>query len=541
MPRKLFYTGAFLWVTVLAVLTAPAAAQLADRAAQTAGVGDVLRHGQQLETERRWGDALAAYEDALRQYPDERSLERRFEFARLHYDLSRRYNDSSFAENMQRLPAGEAFDLYGDVLLKIQAHYVEAPDWKGLTERGMNDLVVALSEPAFLARHVPPSSLGAIDAFCDELRRTIGERTINSRDDVREAVTVAARLAELRLSIPATPVVLEFTCGAMNALDPYSSYLTPNQLTEVYSQIEGNFVGLGVELKPQNGALLIVRVIPNSPAQESGIVAGDLIVAVDGAPTRSFSSDKAANLLQGAAGTSVGLTLVTPGREPRSVTVRRQKVEVPSIDEVHIVDSRNGIGYLKLVCFQKNTSHDLDTALWRLHGDGMRSLIVDLRGNPGGLLVSAVEVVNKFIDRGVVVTTRGRNVQEDFTYTARAEAIWQVPLVLIIDQDSASAAEIFAGAIRDHHRGTIVGVRSYGKGSVQGIFPLSYGNSGVRLTTARFYSPAGRPFVRVGVDPDILVHQTAKALPAVAIAPAQDAMLTAAIQAATPPSLSAAR
>jgi carboxyl-terminal processing protease len=542
MPRKLLYTGTLFWVGVLSVLTAPATAQLADRAVETAAVTDVLRHGQQLETERRWGDALAAYEDALRQYPDERSLERRFEYARLHYDLTRRYNDSSFAENMQRLPTGEAFDLYSDVLLKIQAHYVETPDWKALAERGMNDLVVALSEPAFLARHVPPSSLGSVDAFCSELRRTLGERTINSRDDVRDAVATVARLAESRLSIPATPVVLEFTCGAMNSLDPYSSYLTPNQLTEVYSQIEGNFVGLGVELKPQNGELLIVRVIPNSPAQEAGIVAGDLIVAVDGTPTRNYSSDKAANMLQGAAGTSVGLTLVTPGREPRSLFVRRQKVEVPSIDEVRIADSQNGIGYLKLVCFQKNTSHDLDTALWRLHHDGMRSLIVDLRGNPGGLLVSAVEVVNKFIDRGVVVSTRGRNAQEDFTYTARAEAVWQVPLVLIIDQDSASAAEIFAGAIRDHRRGTIVGVRSYGKGSVQGIFPLSYGNSGVRLTTARFYSPAGRPFVRVGVEPDILVHQTAKAaLSGVAVMPGQDAMLMAAIQAATPPNLSAAR
>jgi carboxyl-terminal processing protease len=533
MPRKFFLTHLVLLVTVLAVLSAPAAAQqLLDRSTQTAEVTDVLRRGQQLETERRWGDALTQYEDALRQYPDERSLERRFEFTRLHYDLTRRYNDISFAENIQRLPAGEAYDLYGDVLLKIQAHYVENPDWKELIERGMNDLDVALSEPAFLARHVPPSSLGAIGAFRDELRRTLGPRSINNRNDARDAAATAARLAESRLSIPATAVVLEFTCGAMNALDPYSSYLTPNQLTEVYSQIEGNFVGLGVELKPQDGALLIVRVIANSPAQEAGIVAGDLIVAIDGAPTRNYSSDKAANLLQGESGTSVGLTLVARGHEPRNVRVRRQKVEVPSIDDVHILDAQRGVGFLKLVCFQKNTSHDLDTALWRLHRDGMRSLIVDLRGNPGGLLVSAVEVVNRFIDHGVVVSTRGRNVQEDFTYTAHAGAIWQIPLVLIIDQDSASAAEIFAGAIRDHRRGAIIGVRSYGKGSVQGIFPLSYGNSGVRLTTARFFSPAGRPFVRVGVEPDILVYQTAKSVPGVTVSPTQDAMLTAAIQAA---------
>ena len=133
----------------------------------------------------------------------------------------------------------------------------------------------------------------------------------------------------------------------------------------------------------------------------------------------------------------------------------------------------------------------------------MKSLVIDVRGNPGGLLVSAVEVADRFVDRGVIVSTRGRSAQEDFTYSAHEQGKWQMPLVVIIDQDSASAAEIFAGAIRDHHRGTIVGVRSFGKGSVQGIFPLDESNAGVRLTTAKFYSPNGRPYSRVGVEPDI--------------------------------------
>ena len=137
----------------------------------------------------------------------------------------------------------------------------------------------------------------------------------------------------------------------------------------------------------------------------------------------------------------------------------------------------------------------------------MKSLMIDVRGNPGGLLVSAVEVVDRFVDRGVIVSTRGRSAQEDFTYSAHEQGKWRMPLVVIIDQDSASAAEIFAGAIRDHHRGTIVGVRSFGKGSVQGIFPLDESNAGVRLTTAKFYSPNGQPYSRVGVEPDIAVRR----------------------------------
>ena len=318
-------------------------------------------------------------------------------------------------------------------------------------------------------------------------------------------MAAAARLAEQRLGIAPSVVVLECLCGATNALDPYSAYLTPDQLNEVYAQIEGNFVGLGVELKAKEGALVIVRVISGSPAEEAGVRAGDRILAVDGQATAKLSTDQAANLLQGADGSVVTLSLAAQGQTPRQMSVRRRIVEVPSVDQVSIVDQQYGVGYFKLTCFQKTTARDLDTALWKLHRDGMKSLVVDVRGNPGGLLVSAVEVVDRFVDRGVIVSTRGRIAQEDYTYSAHEQGKWRMPLVVIIDQDSASAAEIFAGAIRDHHRGTIVGVRSFGKGSVQGIFPLDETNAGMRLTTAKFYSPNGNPYAGVGVEPDVRI------------------------------------
>jgi carboxyl-terminal processing protease len=320
-------------------------------------------------------------------------------------------------------------------------------------------------------------------------------------------------------------------CGATNSLDTYSTYLTPDQLNDVYSQIEGNFVGLGIEIKAREGALEVIRVIPNSPAEKAGLNGGDRIVAVDDQTTRDLSTDKAASLLQGEAGSIARLVVLSGKEQVRNVSIRRERVDVPSIDGAQMIDPSYGIGYLKLTCFQKTTAQDLDAALWNLHRAGMRSLIMDLRGNPGGLLITAVEVADKFLENGIIVTTRGRTPQEDLSYSAHTVGTWSVPLIVLIDENSASAAEILAGAIRDHRRGAIIGTRSYGKGSVQGIFPLSSYEAGVRLTTARFYSPLGLSYTHVGVEPDVTVHRVAKAAEGLEQAE-QDQYLEAALQVA---------
>ncbi len=206
----------------------------------------------------------------------------------------------------------------------------------------------------------------------------------------------------------------------------------------------------------------------------------------------------------------MSLSVADAAGKTREVTLKRQRVDVPSVDEVQILDQGQGVAYLKLTCFQKSTARDLEAALWNLHRLGMKGLVMDLRGNPGGLLIAAVDAADLFLDPGAIVTTRGRNAEEDFTYTAREPGTWNVPLVVLIDQDSASAAEIFAGAVRDHSRGTIVGTRSYGKGSIQGIFPLGVGNAGLRLTTAKFYAPSGYPYSGIGVEPHVVVRRVAK-------------------------------
>jgi len=294
-------------------------------------------------------------------------------------------------------------------------------------------------------------------------------------------------------------------------------------------------VGLGIELKANGGDLTIVKVITGSPAERAGILSGDRITEVDGKRTADMTTDQAADLLQGAEGSIVQLVVIGTNKVQRKLSVRREHVEVPSVDDVKIINRESGIGYLKLTCFQKTTSRDLDSALWKLNRQGMQCLIIDLRGNPGGLLTSSVEVADKFLEEGVIVSTRGRNALEDFNYTAHKAGTWRVPLVVLIDDESASASEIFAGAIRDHRRGELVGKRSYGKGSVQGIFPLSLAGSGVRLTTAKFYSPSGQAISNVGVTPNKVIHQTAKPVggsQVATIVAAEDDALNAAIAAA---------
>lgn len=519
---------------VAAIATLPASAQhFALPSHGSASISEFLDRGQALEIERRWSEAVATYEDALRYFPGDPAIKQRFDVARQHFDVARRYADRSFRAALERLSPSATLDLYGEVLLKIHAHYVDTPRWQELLEAGTRSLAVALSESAFLEANSISAKPEQVSALLADLERLLAARPIQTRFEAREAVQAAAALAQRQIGAGQNAVVMEFLSGAVNTLDPYSTYLTPDQLSEVYSQIEGNFVGLGVELKAQNGALLILRVIPRSPASRGGLREGDRIVAIEGRETRDLSADRAANLLQGEPGSVADITIERPDASLHRLLIRRERVEVPGVDQAGIRDRSRGIAYLKLGCFQKSTCRDVEDALWKLHREGMRSLVIDLRGNPGGLLVAAVEVADLFLDRGVIVTTHGRNAYEDFTYTAREPGTWRVPLVVLIDQDSASAAEIFAGAIRDQQRGTIVGRRSFGKGSVQGIFPLGVGGAGLRLTTAKFFSPLGRPYSGLGVEPHVVVRQTARPVGDSVLGPSEDPLLAAALQVAS--------
>jgi carboxyl-terminal processing protease len=510
----------------------PAAALEGQHVEIAAEVQEVLARGQVLESERKWGEALGVYEDALREHPELAALEHRVTVARMHLDLARRYSDATFVGSINQMSERQALDVYSEVLQKIDTNYVHQPKWRELVDRGALQIEVAVTEPAFADVRLAKVPAERREAFLREFRPALAQYRANDRNEARNLAAWGARFASQRLGVPSQVFLMEFLCGAANGLDRYSTFLTAAQLDDLFSQIEGNFVGLGIELKGEEDALTVVNVISGSPAQKGGLQTGDRIVSVDGRTVKALTPDRAADLLKGPEGSTVQLDVVRAGDAVRRLALTRQRVELPSVEDAKIIDADYGVAYLRLPTFQKSTSADLNNALWKLYNEGMKSLIIDVRGNPGGLLDSSVEVADKFIADGKIVSTQGRNPREDSVRVANRYDTWRVPLVVLIDHDSASASEIFAGAIHDSRRGVVVGERSYGKGSVQGIFPLSSAKAGLRLTTAKFYSPSGQAIANAGVSPDVTVQTAAKPVAETGekISPEHDAVLEAGLQ-----------
>lgn len=469
----------------------------------------ILQQGSELESKSQWGEALSLYQQALKEHPNNETIKTRRSVARIHFGLERRYSDASFIKTIRSTDRNTAQNVYGEVLLKIQSYYVDQPNWADLASYGLTSIEVALMCPDFRQINLPNFTDVQARAAIRDTRKRLSTAVVNNRHDAYVVASDTANYLEKTIGLKSQATMYEFVCGAISALDPYSAFMSSNQYTETMSQIEGNFVGLGVELRTHSDHLEIVSVIPGGSADLGGIVKGDRVTNVDGKNVATYGSERAADLMRGPEGSFLTMT-IDRGQGPQRVQLERRRVEIPSVDQVGIVDAQAGVGYIRLTNFQKTTARDFDAALWKLHRQGMRSLIVDVRGNPGGLLSASVEVADRFVGKGVIVSTRGRNPMEDFTHRANLASTWRVPLVVLVDENSASASEIFAAAIRDHQRGTIVGNQSYGKGSVQGIFPLNVSGGGVRLTTAKFFSPTGQPISQVGVKADVVVHEAAK-------------------------------
>jgi carboxyl-terminal processing protease len=536
--RRLPTLLSVLLATVVAVVAGPAS-RAADGALswkpaalpQSAG-DDLVARTTSLLQEGRWADVVALCETAARKGLLLPSLEQHYDVAKLHCDIARRHAEPAFRRQLGTLSEATARQVYAEVLGRIASHHVAAPDFARLSDRGVRALDIAIDDPTFVSWHAPQATPERRTLYREQVQRLAASRPVATQSDAETIAAWVARAAHSILGIPPAVAVMEMAAAAVGGLDEYSAFLTNGQLDDLYAQIEGRFVGLGVELKAADDGLLVVHVIPGSPAERSGIRAGDHLVGVGGRPIGGLSVDEAAHLLQGPEGSLVTLAVLRAPAPARAITVRREHVEVPSVEGVRIIDPAAGIGYIKLSSFQKTTAADVERALRRLHEAGMRSLVLDLRGNPGGLLSAAVDVADLFLDRGLVVATRGRSPEEDFNYSAGRPGTWRVPLVIVIDGDSASSSEILAGAIRDHRRGAIVGSRSYGKGSIQGIFPLDSAGVGMRLTTAKFFSPKGLPYSRQGVEPDLPVHSVARPVTGGEAAPAADAVLEVAVDAA---------
>lgn len=509
--RVRIVAGHCFWLAAFAVATsllnAPSISLARETVLRAADNRTAVRTGAQLERSRKWLDAIEHYEQALKDWPDDKELQYGLRRSKIHFGLERRYSDASFDTQLLRLPQSEALSRFDEILREVQAKYVEPLTATSFVAHGTESLYLALANDKFLRRHLPGGDPEAIAGFRQVLREQYWNKPVSDGAAARRTILEVCGIARSTVGLSSTPVVMEYLFGGCNALDDYSNYMTPDRLEDLYGNIEGEFVGLGIEMKAEAGSgLRLVNVLPNSPAEEGGLRRGDFIVAIDGADCRSMTTDEAARLLRGTAGSSVRLSYERGATAQRLDGVFfRREVQIKSIPIARMVDREHGIAYIQMTGFQSSTARELDEALVQLRAQGMRSLIWDVRGNPGGLLPAAVEVLDRFIEEGMLVSTRGRSSDQNFQYRAHRAGTWKVPLVLLVDGDSASASEIVAGAIRDHRRGVIVGRQTFGKWSVQSIVQMR-GSAGLRLTTAKFYSPRGLTLGKIGVKPDRVIE-----------------------------------
>src|SRR6266853_1380919 len=302
------------------------------------------------------------------------------------------------------------------------------------------------------------------------------------------------------------PLVEGAINGMLTALDPHSNYLNSKNFTDMKVQTRGEFGGLGIEVSMENGLVKVVSPIDDTPAAHAGLKPGDLITHLDGTPVQGLTLPEAVDRMRGPVNSDINLTIRREGKEPFDVKLTRAIIKIQSVRS-HI-ESKN-IGYIRITSFNEQTDVGLANAMKNLKQQADNKLIgviLDLRNNPGGLLDQAVAVSDAFLDKGEIVSTRGRRADDAQRYNAHSGDITGgLPMVVLINGGSASASEIVAGALQDHHRAILVGTRSFGKGSVQTIIPLA-GHGAMRLTTARYYTPSGRSIQAKGIDPDIVVE-----------------------------------
>jgi carboxyl-terminal processing protease len=295
--------------------------------------------------------------------------------------------------------------------------------------------------------------------------------------------------------------------GMLAGLDPHSTYLNPKHFRDMQLQTRGEFGGLGIEVTMEDGLVKVVSPIENTPAEKSGLLSGDLITHLDGVSIQGLTLEQAVEKMRGPVDTEISLTVLRQNTDPFDVKLVR---DVIRIHPVRANMEGEDIGYLRIKTFSEQTTDELKRNIAKLKkesGDKLKGFIVDLRNNPGGLLDQAITVSDAFLDKGAIVLTRGRNANETQRSNARAgDLTAEKKIIVLINGGSASASEIVAGALQDHKRATVVGTRSFGKGSVQTIIPLG-SNGAIRLTTARYYTPSGRSIQAKGIDPDIVIEQ----------------------------------
>ncbi len=336
------------------------------------------------------------------------------------------------------------------------------------------------------------------------------QRGITAVEDTYEKLKVFTEILSLIQSnyvedVNSKDLIYGAVKGMLDTLDPHSAFMTPEAFKEMQVETQGSFGGLGIEITVKDRMLTVVAPIDGTPAERAGILPGDRIVKIEGQATKDMTLMDAVRMLRGPKGSKVTISILREGSsEPMDIALVREVIEVHSVRSKDLGD---GIYYARITSFQEKTSKDLEKALEQAQKAGDAALILDLRNDPGGLLNQAVAVSDMFLDKGqLIVYTQGRIKNQDLRFTAEhSNGLPKWPMVVLVNGGSASASEIVAGALQDWKRAVLIGTKTFGKGSVQTVIPLSDG-SGLRLTTAKYFTPRGRSIHGIGITPDIVVE-----------------------------------
>jgi carboxyl-terminal processing protease len=509
---------------LLGLLALPAALS-----AQTAAVEELRKHAAVLEQRHDWLEACRIYDEILRKDRTREDVRQAYQRCLRRYHIVHRHRDRVYRQALTRITPVQALDMYEQVLDTVARAYVDRKktDVTALFRQGIEELRLALDEHVFREEYFPGVPRETVDAFVLKLEEWRG-RKIAGRSDARAQVMAIGRTAQQMGFGPRplllTVITLEFFSGACNALDEYTYFLTPGHFREVRATLRGQLVSIGVDLALVEDHLEIARVYPRSPAWEAGLARHDRILRIDGQPADVLLPEFAAERLRGKSGSLVKLQVLPAGQMmPRDLELTRRPVLVPSVDHELLrqplfLDAGGGmtiavpVGKLTIASFQETTLQEVKEALASLQTDGMKVLILDLRGNPGGLFKVAVQVAELFLPDGIIVISQSQVLSREkrLSGVIKVESMnpLLMPMVVLIDGDTASAAEMLAGALKENGRAKLIGQTTFGKGSIQCIIPLEKPPfdkmpGGIRITVARLLSPSWQPYSGQGVQPDI--------------------------------------
>lgn len=538
-----------------------------DVTAKVAARAEALeKKGQWIESLQLYSDLNTLYEVSTRYKPEMQRLARRtrllavytpktlFEMRKALLEQQKLNDPATKPEKPaepEKEPEAPTFTRWQDYTEKItvdmmrraiensQENWVEKTSYEQMVKGGVEALRLFLTTPE-LAREftglADDASRANFDKALDGALVAAGERELNG-SVVESIVNSLIEASDATIKLPREVVTMEFTDGAMEKLDPFTAVIWPHEVPDFEKNMTGKFGGVGIQISIEGGQLKVISPLEDSPAFTAGIEAGDLITAINGKSTVGISVDQAVSTITGIPGTDVTLKIKRGDKQETDVTLRRAIIKVASIKGFrrdpknpalwdYMLDTDNKIGYIRITGFQEETADSLEQAVAALKKQGMRGVVLDLRFNPGGLLQAAVDMCDMFLQDGVIVSTKGRAGSRARPQEWRAHGATEIPsnmpMVVLVNEYSASASEIFAGAMKDLHRGLIVGHRTFGKGSVQNLLNIGANvrpDSGLpdammKLTMAYYYLPNGESLHRRdgvpnwGVDPDVAVDLT---------------------------------